>query len=206
MSRIRSRRTGSSTSTNRQGWLLPTEGARHARLSSSSKMTGSIGWRRKRRTSRRQASSSRNCRRKSSLNFGGCMLMASCVEAVYALRHLLCLAIASTSLVLPGLILSAASSLNDLVARLTNGTVNEPPMEPSVLRSLGYPDGEELTVAGQVAYRASAGPPSARVRPGESALRRPGHTLRSYLGHPCLALYVGERLRRDVFSTRESDS
>src|SRR5437899_2122626 len=99
MSRIRSRRTGSSTSTNRQGWLLPTEGARHARPSSSPKMTGSIGWRRKRRTSRRQASSSRNCRRKSSLNFGGCMLMASCVKAVYALRHLLCLAIASPSLV-----------------------------------------------------------------------------------------------------------
>jgi hypothetical protein len=92
--------------------------------------------------------------------------MASCVEAVYALRHLLCLAIASTSLVLPGLILSAASSLNDLVGRLTNGTVNEPPMEPSVLRSLGYPDGEELTVAGQVAYRARTCPAGIEQRFG----------------------------------------
>src|ERR1700730_13879099 len=48
------RRAGSSTMTKRQGWLSPTEGARHASWIKRSNAPDGSGARRKRRTSRRQ--------------------------------------------------------------------------------------------------------------------------------------------------------
>ena len=66
-----SRRSVDSTSTNRQGWQYPTEGARLARSSSECIKAASTRSRRKRRTSRRQRMRSRNDCRNSRSNCRG---------------------------------------------------------------------------------------------------------------------------------------
>src|SRR5262249_1253036 len=67
---------GSSTVTKRQGWLSPTEGARHASWIRRSKVPGGNGSRRKRRTSRRQTSRSRKRARKASSKSIGLLVAA----------------------------------------------------------------------------------------------------------------------------------
>ena len=69
--RTAARRSGSSTKTNRHGWLSPTDGARQARSSSFSIEPFRSGSGRNRRTSRRHISNSRKRARKATSNAGG---------------------------------------------------------------------------------------------------------------------------------------
>src|SRR5262249_14534952 len=74
---------GSSTMTKRQGWLSPTEGARHASWIRRSNVPDGSASRRKRRTSRRQTSRSRKRARKASSKSIGLLVaaMEPCIRA-----------------------------------------------------------------------------------------------------------------------------
>src|SRR5690606_34717905 len=71
LARTAARRDGSSTMTKRHGWALPTDGACTARPMSARIASLSTGVGRKRRTSRRQATSSAKHARQAASNTGG---------------------------------------------------------------------------------------------------------------------------------------